>query len=159
MIEIPLTQGQVALIDDEDFELVSKHKWSARWNRTSHNFYGICSMRLSCGKRSQLLMHRLIIGAPEGISVDHINRNSTDNRRCNLRLCTNSENMHNRGPQTNNVSGFKGVSWNKRDRKWQSHICLRGKRMHLGYFSSPEDAFAAYCSAATRFHGKFACLV
>jgi len=156
VIEIPLTQGQVALIDDEDFELVSSYKWHAHWNPKTKSFYATTNIRKPDGKWTLLRMHRLIIGAPKGVEVDHINHETLDNRKSELRICTTSQNQHNAGKRADNTSGYKGVCWHKRCQKWYAQIMLNGKLKSLGYFDTPEAAHAAYCKAATELHGSFA---
>jgi len=156
MIEIPLTQGQVALIDDEDYSLVSQHKWHAAWAPNTKSFYAATDIRKPDGKRTTLRMHRLIMGAQPGEQVDHIQHLTLDNRKSELRLCTNSENLMNRGAQENNTSGFKGVGWNKRDQKWTAQIVLNGKNKSLGYYATPELAHEVYCRAAHELYGEFA---
>ena len=156
MIEIPLTQGQVALIDDEDFELVSKYKWHVQWNKNTKSFYAGTKIRKSDGKRTTLQMHRLIVNAQKGQRVDHIHHNTLDNRKSELRICTPSQNQHNRAIQANNTSGYKGVSWHKQRQKWLARIKVNGKRISLGLFLTPELAHAAYCRAALELHGDFA---
>lgn len=101
-------------------------------------------------------MHRLITGAGAGQQVDHINGNKLDNRRSNLRLCTQSENMRNRGATALNTSGFKGVHWSANDRKWRAGIKVEGKRIFLGLYLSKEEAAEAYNRAAESLHGLFA---
>lgn len=92
--------------------------------------------------------------------LDHINENKADNRLVNLRLATNTQNTCNRGKNINNTSGFKGVSWHKRVGRWQAQIGVgrdTGRRtICLGYFNTPEEAYAAYCVAAAKYHGEFA---
>ena len=88
--------------------------------------------------------------------IDHIDRNPTNNRIANLREATNSQNNHNRGQQVNNTSGYKGVCWNKRAKRWKAYIKLHGRRTHLGYFNTADAAHAAYCVAAQELHGEFA---
>ena len=103
------------------------------------------------------LAHLYIYGwMPE--EVDHIDDNGpkTDNRICNLRKSTISQNMHNRGEYKSNKSGYKGVSWHKRVKKWRAQIKYNNKVMHLGYFSTPEEAYEAYKEAALRLHGEYA---
>ncbi|MHB1641783.1 MAG: AP2 domain-containing protein [Acidithiobacillus sp.] len=156
MIEIPLTQGQVALIDDEDFELVSRHKWYARWSPDTKSFYALTKIRNPDGKRTTLLMHRLVMSAQPGQQVDHIHHLTLDNRKSELRLCTGSQNQHNQGVNSKNTSGYKGVYWQKRNQKWRSCIKVNGKRISLGLFLTPELAHAAYCRAALELHGDFA---
>ena len=88
--------------------------------------------------------------------VDHINGNPNDNRLSNLRLASASENGRNRGQQANNKSGFKGVSWAARERKWNARIMAQGQYRSLGYFDTAEQAAEAYAKAAAQYHGKFA---
>lgn len=90
--------------------------------------------------------------------VDHINRDRSDNRRSNLRLCSLAENNRNGSIRSNNNSGFKGVSWDKARGKWQAGIGLNGTRKALGRFDSAEDAARAYDAAALANYGEFAAL-
>lgn len=146
MKEIPLTQGKVALIDDEDFEAVSAVKWYAQHNRVLY----------AASKRGRIVyMHRLILGAPPGVQVDHINGDGLDNRRANLRLCSNSQNHANLRKRTETSSRFKGVYWNKARRKWHAQIKANQRTFYLGLFDSEEAAGAAYDRAATEHFGTF----
>lgn len=90
------------------------------------------------------------------IGIDHINRDSTDDRIENLRLATKSQNMANTEIKSTNTSGLKGVSWYKATSKWRARITVKGKKVYLGYFGTPEEAHAAYCKAAREHHGDFA---
>ena len=101
-------------------------------------------------------MHRVIMDAPKGMHVDHINGNGLDNRRENLRLCTNSQNHMNRKTHRDSSSKYKGVSWNKRNSKWQAYIGSGIKRKNLGYFASESDAAKAYDIKAKECFGEFA---
>ena len=156
--EIPLTQGQVSLVDVEDYERLSKHNWHADWNPHTQSFYARCWTPYVAGKRVRIFMAREILGLQKGDKrkADHENHNTLDNRRSNLRIATNFENAHNRRNSANNTSGYKGVSQNGRTGKWQAYIYLESKQIHLGFFPSAEEAHAAYCAAATRLHGEFA---
>lgn len=150
MIEIPLTQGKVALIDEEDFELVNNYKW--HYNRKSHK-YGFAVA--SGGRRGlRIIMHRLITNAPPGFEVDHINGNPLDNRRNNLRIVTHSQNQKNM--RTSPKSGYKGVSWQKKAKKWQVHLMNNGKKYYLGLFCDIKEAAKAYNIAALEHFGEFA---
>ena len=101
-------------------------------------------------------LHRIIMNAPDHLQVDHINGDPLDNRKENLRLCNGSENQRNIGKQSNNTSGFKGVSWHKNHGKWYAQIMVDGKLKYLGSFDDPQIAYQAYCQAATKYHGDFA---
>lgn len=153
---IQLTRGYVALVDDDDYEKLSSYKWTAapRDNR--------CYAFRSEGPRGHqrtVRMHRVIMNAPDDLLVDHINGNTLDNRKENLRLCTMSQNMFNQGAQKDNTSGYKGVSYVKDRGKWSAQIAIRGKTHYLGYFHTPNEAYEAYCTAAKQLHGEFARLV
>jgi hypothetical protein len=110
--------------------------------------------------KNKLLSHRLawfyFYGEWPTSGLDHINGIKNDNRICNLRLATDSQNSHNVGVKTNNKSGFKGVSFSREKNKWRAAIALKGKTFFLGYYKTPEEAHAAYCAAATKYHGEFA---
>ena len=151
---IELTKGKFALIDAEDFPLVSQHTWHAV--RRRNTFYAITDVRKE-GKRTDLRMHRLILGLtdPE-ICTDHINHNGLDNRRTNLRICTNAENQHNAILHTGNKSGYKGVSFFGATRKWRARIMVYDRRKTIGYYDSPEDAARAYDATALEYFGEFA---
>jgi hypothetical protein len=149
MKHIPLTQGKFAIVDDEDYEKVSQLKWYPFYPRKR----GTCYAHTSRGQ----LMHRFILGLGAGDpQTDHRNGNGLDNRRENLRRCTNSENNRNKGKQCNNKSGFKGVSWDKKDRRWIARIKTDSVYKYLGGFKTPELASEAYKQAAVEFHGEFA---
>lgn len=156
MKRIPLTQGQFALVDDEDFELVSGHLWYALLNKQSRTFYAIRRGKNADGHRGTIYMHRVLMGANRSCYVDHENHNGLDNRRRNLRLCTGSQNSCNRRVPSNNNSGLRGVHWNKKQRRWIAQIAVRRKTEHLGTFSSKSAADMAYDRAATEIHGEFA---
>ena len=154
-IEINLTQGKVALIDEADFELVSGYTWHAKKNKNT--FYAQTNVPREGGGQRRILMHRLLLGLIDPtIKTDHRDRNGLNNTRSNLRACTNAENMRNTGAQANNTSGYKGVSWHKQSGKWAAYIKANWKRKHLGLFTTPEAAHAAYCKAALELHGEFA---
>ena len=154
MKEIQLTQGKVALVDDEDFEYLNQWKWYA--HNHHGKFYATRSIRIN-GKKKTVRMHRVIVNNTNPkMHTDHQNGDSLDNRRMNLRICTASENCRNTKKYIHNTSGYKGVTWNKAVKKWVARIELNKKRNHLGYFIDIKDAAHAYNEAAIKFHGAFA---
>ena len=155
MKKIPLTQGQFALVDDDDFELVSQYKWYAAWSPSTKGFYAITHIHKPDGKRTTLKMHRLIMNPKPGEDVDHIHHNTLDNRKSELRLCTRSQNMQNTRKYANNRSGHKGVRWRNDCQKWRAQIWINGKQIHLGNFIEVNDAIAARAAAVILYHKEF----
>lgn len=154
MKKITLTQNQVALVDNSDFEELNKYKWFA--NKLGNTFYAVrTSKKDSEGKTKTILMHRVIMSNPEGFDVDHIDSNGLNNQKKNLRVCTHSENTRNRGVQKNSTSKLKGVTWNKTGKKWQSQIKVEGKYIYLGIFEDKIEAYEAYCKACVKYHGDY----
>lgn len=156
MKKILLTQNKFTLIDDEDFELIDKYKWHVRKHRCV--FYAQHCYRDKENKRTKSIqMHRLIMGIDDpNIQIDHINGNGLDNRKCNLRICNNSQNHMNRKKQKNCSSKYKGVSWHKLKNKWSSYIKIRGKLKYLGDFIDEKEAAKKYDIMAIKFFGEFA---
>lgn len=152
MAIISITQGKYALVDDEDFEYVNQFKWQYHYKGYAVSTFG------KSPNRKNVKMHRLIINAPDHLQVDHINGNKLDNRKSNLRLCTNSENQRNTGKKSTNTSGYKGVSWKKGNSKFAAQIQVEGKNKHIGYFHNPVDAAKAYNQKAIEYFGEFALL-
>lgn len=153
--EIPLTRGKTAICDAKDYDLVSGVCWCAM---KSDNIYYAVSSKV--GKLNRYsMMHRYILGLTDSkIEIDHIDRDGLNNRRSNLRTCSRTENMRNRGITKNNTSGYKGVNWNKQNKKWCSRIKVNYKEIYLGNFDSKLEAAAAYNTAARKYFGRFAVL-
>jgi hypothetical protein len=154
MIEIPLTQGKVALIDENDWELISQFKWCAAREGSGH-WVAIADV----GNKRYVKMHRLILGAKEGDEVDHINRDSLDNRRENLRLVTEAWQQNaNKDKRANTSSIYKGVCWDAGRGRWTAYIDKDRRRKFLGRFKSEAEAALAYNEKAAEWFGEYAVL-
>lgn len=154
MKEIKLTQGKVALVDDDDYERVNQYKWSAAL--IGSDFYAVRTIHCG-GKAKSIKMHRFILNLSDSsIQVDHKNANTLDNTRSNIRKCSHAENMRNQGKKSTNTSGFKGVCLHKATMKWQASITLNRKQINLGYYIDKIEAARAYNAAAILHHGEFA---
>ncbi len=146
---ITLTQGYVATIDAADVALVDGVNWCALV--APHTVYAVRVVR-----GTTIRLHRQIMAAPDEFEVDHISGDGLDCRRKNMRLATCIQNARNARRGRANTSGFKGVSWHATGQKWQAMIWAGGKNKHLGHFTTPEAAHAAYVDAANRLFGEFA---
>lgn len=153
MKEIQLTQGKVALVDDEDFDFLNRWKWYA--TRIGKTFYAVRSERIGRSNK-RVCMHRAILQSQSGIMVDHKNGDGLDNRRSNLRNCSKVENQRNQGIRQDNQSGFKGVCWENGKQKWRADISIYRRRKFLGHYATKEEAAIAYNKAALVWHGDFA---
>lgn len=143
------SKGKFTIVDDEDYEWLNQWRWSLIHPRRKSGGYVTRNVPdKETGKQKSILMHRLILDAPEGVLVDHINGNSLDNRRANLRLVTVSQSTANRRKFSNNTSGFKGVAFNKKARRWYMHFKM--------LFDTPEEAARAYDKVARLFFGEHA---
>ena len=148
--EIQLTQGKVAIVDDEDYDYLNQWKWHAHKSR--NNFYA----ERSNSKQSHIKMHRLIAKPTKGMVVDHIDGNALNNQKINLRICTSMQNSINRKLNVNNKTGYKGVNYIQTLNKYRAYINTNRIRKHLGCFINPKDAARAYNAAALKYHGEFA---
>lgn len=149
MKKIKLTQGKYTIVDDEAFEYLNKFKWCLH-----STGYAVRNLPRDNKPRKQVLMHRIIIGDIPGLEVDHIDGNRLNNQKNNLRICNRLQNSLNRKRQSNNKSGFKGVSFHKG--KFRSVIQINKQYIHLGSFGNKIDAFKKYKEAAKMLHGEFA---
>ena len=150
MEQITLSQGQVTMVDDEDYDYLNQWKWYFCKGYAYRN-----SSRKNPPRRS-LRMHRIILNAKDGEIVDHISGNRLDNRRSNLRFVNGSQSNWNAGLNSRNKSGFKGVSLNKKSGKWVANIHLYNRQIYLGRYDSKKEAAVIYNKKAKELFGEYA---
>ena len=165
MKKIKLTQGKYALVDDEDFEELNKHKWYFQ-KRSINKNSRLKPLRIGCAKRgimsgdkqTQISMHQVIMNTPVGMATDHIDGNQLNNQKSNLRICTFSQNSQNRGRDRDGKSGYKGVTIKTRGhcKGIIAQIGINGKQKYIGSFSRVIEAAKAYNKEAKKLHGEFA---
>ncbi len=148
---IPLTKGQIAKVDPEDLYWLTKWNWCARWDKDTGGYYAYKS-----SPNGIVSMHRFILGIddPE-IKVDHKYHDTLDNRKSELRVCSNEENCTNKLRKAPNSSGYTGVTWNKVRNRYQIRIRSKGKSMCLGYCDDPVEGYVIYLRKARELHGEF----
>lgn len=151
-VEIPLSRGLIALVDDEDAASVGKYRWAATKGRRT--WYARRAIKRPDGRWSTELMHTLLSGWRY---VDHRNGNGLDNRRANLRSATNQQNHRNRR-KIISTSRFKGVSWHSQNGRWCAQLTVDRRRYWLGYHGEEGAAARAYDEAAREQFGEFAAL-
>ena len=134
MKKIKLTNNGYVNVDDEDFNFLNQWKWTK-----SPQGY-VARTGYENGEQKKILMHRVIVDPPKELQVDHKNRNKLDNRKSNLRIVTQSENMHNTGNWKNNTSGIKNICFDKSKNKWVARKQYNGKQKFIGRYATIEDA-------------------
>ena len=149
MKEIYLSNNNgIALVDDEDYEMLIQYKW--------HNANGRAQTHIYINnKRTTKKIHNLLLKSPKGFEIDHIDGNPLNNQKNNLRIVTHQQNMMNRKIQ-NSSSKFKGVSWEKDSKKWRAYIRCENKQYYIGLFKTELDAAMAYNKRAIKLHNKYA---
>jgi hypothetical protein len=154
MKAIPLTQGLATFVDDDDYEKVKSFKWHltengrVRYARRQWRENGVCF---------KIYLHRLLLDAPKGMEVDHIDGDGLNNRRCNLRLCTHAQQAQAfQGKRLEKTSKYRGVSWVTRDKRWTVHLQHNQQQIYLGYFTNEVLAAHVHDVAAVELFGEFA---
>lgn len=148
-IVIYIDQNKEVIIDKEDFEKINNYTW-----RFGAKGYAVSS-KMKNSKNHIILMHRLIMNAPNGMVVDHINHNTLDNRKSNLRICTTSQNVMNSKTHKGSRSRARGVDYHKRDKLWRARIMVKGKRISIGWFKTEEEAIDARLKAEKIYFGEY----
>jgi hypothetical protein len=169
-MEIKLTKGQVAQVDDFNYEWLSQHKWQAQWCKNTQSYYAVRteSFYTSDGKykRRTVLMHRQILGLKPGerdpitgkkITGDHEDHDTLNNQDYNLRIASDEEQQRNRRLRSDNTTGVKGVT-KRPNGRYQAQISVNGEKKHLGTCDTPEEAHALWWQAAQELHGEFSCV-
>lgn len=161
MKEIKLTQGKVALVDDEDYEILCKWKWYAhKTSKNAHTFYAVrTTVKGEFKKRARVYMHRYLLSIKDSnIFVDHKDGDGLNNQKSNIRQCDKSQNRANQQKGVIRSSKYKGVCFmkNRGIYSWVSYLQHKGKKYNLGYFKSQEDAAMAYNNKAIEIFGEFA---
>jgi len=165
--KIELTQGQVAIVDDVDFEFLHSWKWYAHWDPALRGYYAVRKeprpeARARGEQRQKIYMHRVVaerMGLEiTGLEIDHIDRMTLNNQRFNLRVATRSQNSMNTRAKRNGQSRFKGVSRSEARDKWQAHIRIAQHNYYLGLFTDEAEAARYFDMAAANWHRDFAVL-
>jgi hypothetical protein len=154
MKQIQLPKDKFTLVDDDDYEMLSKFKWNVY--KYKHVSYVYRQIRVD-SKIKAILMHREVMGVSDNsILVDHKDHDGFNNQKSNLRLANKIQNGYNRNKNKVANSKYKGVCWSKTNKKWMAQICVNTQRMHLGFFADEIEAAKVYDVAAMKHHGEFA---
>lgn len=152
---IKIVSGEFVLVDAEDFETLNKHKWYKTKNskaRPDRQQY----IATTILPKITVFMHRMVMKTPKGLETDHIDGNTFDNRKSNLRICTKAENQRNAKLRKDSTTGLKGILWHRARKRWIARIRHNGKSIHLGTFINKDDARKARHEAEKKYHGEFA---
>ena len=156
MKTIPLNKGRVTLVDDGDFIHLNQWKWTSHETELGKGrLYAVRYERGKDGKLKRIYLHRKLKGNSSKKYVDHIDRNTLNNQRNNLRLCNQSQSRFNSNKKVGNKTGYKGVTWDKFGKRYTAVVGANWKRFRLGYFKTAKAAALAYDIAADKIHGKF----
>lgn len=142
---------KIVLIDDEDYDKIKDFRWRVNLDKRSGVFY------VRTGRIKVICLHRYLLNCPKNMVVDHKNHNGLDNKKINLRICTNAENSKNKEKYKRGAtSKYKGVHWGKDRNKWRASIKSDNRVIMIGQFDDEKKAAEAYNEAAIKYHGEFA---
>lgn len=150
MKKILLTKGKFAFVDDEDFGFLNRFVW-----KFTSEGYAVTTFTVSPGERKEISMHRFIMNPYTSLTIDHVNNEKADNRKENLRVATRQQQCFNRAAR-GKTSRYKGISFRKKEKKWEVRICKDGKVKNLGMYFSEEEAATIYAAEAKKLFGDFA---
>jgi hypothetical protein len=155
---ITLTKGYEAIVDDEDYEMLNQYNWYAKTSPSHDKIYAGSAIKVSKNTYRHVMLHRFLMNPKDNEVVDHINGNTLDNRRCNLRNCTPSQNCANKRKwkTKSTLSKYKGVKFDKRWGTWGAQIYFPGHKRHIGTFKTEREAAIAYNEKAKELFGEFA---
>lgn len=151
--QIEISKNKVVRVSTEDFDVLSSFNWAAFWNASGNAYYATRRGQKRLGEVGHVRMNRQVMNFPLGMMVDHINGDTLDNRRENLRIATRAQNQQNHKGFCTNTSGFNGVY--KQGNKWRVRISVNNRLKSLGMFDSFEEACVARKKAATIHYGEF----
>lgn len=138
------------IVDDDIYEEIGFEEWGAAETHEGC-WYAVCRIN-----EENIYLHRYILGNSDNKLIDHVDGNGLNNLRSNLRFCSPQQNCFNRAGNKASTSGFKGVCWASRDKRWKAQIQINGKNQHLGQFTEEIEAAKAYNQAALKLFGDFA---
>ena len=152
--------GYDVMLDDEDLEKVEGHNWhidTGSFRRGKVYFFYMDYKRIAMYNyvNKRVSLHRTLMNAPKGLVIDHIDGNTLNCQKSNMRICTQAENNKNMKKPWFNTSGYKGVSWHKGHKRWRADISIDNHQKSLGEYDTPEEAYKIYCEAKKNLHGKY----
>ena len=160
---IKSSNGYEIKVDDEDYERLNRWRWNVHSSKRKNKVYLKVQRTIYIKKgkqRSTISMSKQIMDCPKGICIDHVNLDTLDNQKKNLRICTYTQNNWNKNKYDTNKIGLKGVSFQSsdclREKPWFARIAVNKVTFYLGHYKTPEEAHCAYCEAAIKYHGEFA---
>jgi hypothetical protein len=150
---------QECLIDDDDYDLIKNYTWYPKYDKKLNGFYACTNIRIDKNKYTLATMSRILLPVQPGQITDHINHNTLDNRRCNIRICTKAENNRNKRKHKNGLtSQYKGVYKITGKEKFGVSIYIDGKQKRISQHRSERMAALQYNRAAKKYYGEFASL-